>query len=118
MIASSLGKLKLNPILWSMVPAMILTPFYSYHMAVSKGEEPPYPHATVTDTATHYPQDIVFRYVMLFNSSFLALAFFIIFRWVEAQAHRVGHHTPPKYQFYLAEGSIVCYGITIGTIDE
>jgi hypothetical protein len=32
---------------------------------------------------------------------------------------RVGYERlPPKYQFYLAEGSIVCYGITIGTIDE
>lgn len=113
------GKLNLNPIIWFMVPAMILTPFYSYHMAVSKKEEPPYPHATVTDTATHYPQDIVFRYVMLFNSSFLALMFFIIFRWIEAQVKRVGYHrSPPKWQFYLAEGSIGCYGVTIGTIDE
>ena len=32
------GKLNLNPIIWFMVPAMILTPFYSYYMAVSKKE--------------------------------------------------------------------------------
>lgn len=82
MKSTILGKLNVNPILWFMVPAMIVTPFYSYHMAVSKGQEPPYPHATVTDTATHYPQDISFRYIMLFNSSFLAFVFFIVFRWV------------------------------------
>jgi hypothetical protein len=55
---------------------------------------------------------------MLINSSFLAFVFFLIFRWVESEARRIGYHKPPKYQFYLAEGSIVCYGITIGTIDE
>ena len=83
MNANILGKLNLNPVLYLMVPAMILTTFYSYHMAVSKGEEPAYPHATITDTATHYPQDIVFRYVMLWNSSFLALIFYLVFRWIE-----------------------------------
>lgn len=55
---------------------------------------------------------------MLFNSSFLALIFFMVFRWTEAQAKRIGFHPPPKYQFYLAEGSIGCYAVTIGTIDE
>ena len=100
-----------------MVPAMILTPFYTYYMGVSKKEVPPYPHATVTDTATHYPQDIVFRYVMLINSSFLALIFFVVFRWLEFQAFRVKYPPPLKYQFYLAEASILCYAITIGTID-
>lgn len=112
-----LGQLGLNPILWVMVIAMIATPLYTYHMAVSKGEEPPYPHATITSTATHYPQDIVFRFVMLFNSSFLALTFFVVFRWIESEALRVNFPNPPKYQFYLAEGSILCYSITIGTID-
>jgi hypothetical protein len=43
--------------------------------------------------------------------------FFIVFRWVEAQATRVGYPKPPKFEFYLAEGSIACYGVTIGTID-
>lgn len=76
-----LGKINLNIILWIMVPAMIATPFYSYHMAVSKKQEPPFPHATVTDTATHYPQDIMFRFVMLINSSFLAFVFYVVFRW-------------------------------------
>lgn len=55
---------------------------------------------------------------MLFNSSFLALIFFIVFRWTQAQAKRIGYRSPPMYQFYLAEGSIGCYAVTIGTIDE
>lgn len=55
---------------------------------------------------------------MLGCSSFLALVFFIAFRWIESQALRVGFPPLPKYQFYLAEGSIACYCVTIGTIDE
>lgn len=38
MNANILGKLSLNPALFLMVPAMIMTPFYAYYMAVSKGE--------------------------------------------------------------------------------
>lgn len=54
---------------------------------------------------------------MLINSSFLALVFFVVFRWLEFQAIRVRYPPLPKYQFYLAEASILCYAITIGTID-
>lgn len=38
MSAKLLGKLKLNPILWVLNLLMVATPFYSYYMAVSKGE--------------------------------------------------------------------------------
>ena len=112
-----LGTLKINSILWVYVPAMVLAPCYTYYMAVSTGEEKPYPHATVTSTATHYPQDIVFRYVMLLCSYLLGFTFYVLFRWVEWQAKRVDFPKPPIYQFYLAEFSIICYGVTIGTID-
>lgn len=112
-----LGALRITPLLLLCVPAMILAPCYTYYMAVSKGEEKPYPHTTVTDTATHYPQDIFFRYIMLVCSSVLALTFYALFRWAEWQARRTGFPKPPFYQFYLAEASIFCYGVTIGTID-
>lgn len=112
-----LGKININTLLCIAVPAMILTPLYTYHIAVSKGEQPPFPHATVTSTAEHYPQSIVFRFVMLFCSSVLALTFYCLFRWIQWQAQRVHFPPPPKYMFYLAQSSILCYGITIGTID-
>lgn len=38
MAGKVLGKLDLNPIVWVLNLLMIATPFYSYHMAVSKGE--------------------------------------------------------------------------------
>lgn len=112
-----LGKLNLNNLLIFYIPVMFLTPLYTYHMAVSHKQEPPFPHATVTSTAEHYPQNIVFRYIMLFCSSILAFTFFIVFRWLEFQAKRVGFKKLHKALFYIAESSILCYGITIGTID-
>ena len=54
---------------------------------------------------------------MLVCSSVLALLFYVTFRWLTFQANRIGFPTLPKWHFYLAEFSILCYAITIGTID-
>ena len=54
---------------------------------------------------------------MLICSSILALTFFIVFRWIESEAKRVSFPLPKQYLFYLAELSILFYGVTIGTID-
>ena len=78
-----LGKFKLNTILWVASPLMVFTPCYCYYMAVKNKEEPPFPHATITNTACHYPQDIEFRFIMLMCSTILALSFYVVFRWVE-----------------------------------
>lgn len=78
-----LGKLNAGKLIAAYVPFIILTPFYCYYMAVKNKQEKPYPAATITSTACHYPQDIVFRYFMLIASSMLALIFFIIFRWLK-----------------------------------
>ena len=61
---------------------MIFANAFSYYKAVKDGDEPPFPHATVTSTACHYPQDIVFRFIMLLSSSIMCLAFYVIFRWL------------------------------------
>jgi hypothetical protein len=118
MKAKILGTIKIDPIVWSIIVTMIAANLYVYHMAVSSGQEPPFPHATITDNATHYPQDIIFRYIMLFASSFLALSFYMSFRWIEYQAEIVGFRKMYRFQFYLAEFSMGCYCVTIGTIDE
>jgi hypothetical protein len=54
---------------------------------------------------------------MLFCSSIIALVFYCAFRWVQYEAVRIGHKKLSNALFYLAEFSILCYGITIGTID-
>lgn len=78
-----LGRFQINPLMYLYIPILFCTPLYTYHMAVSHHEEKPFPWTTVTDTATHYPQDIVFRYTMLIASSIISLTFYIIFRWLE-----------------------------------
>lgn len=79
-----MGKLNAGKLIAAYVPFIIVTPFYCYYMSVKNGEEKPYPAATITQTACHYPQDIVFRYFMLIASSMLALIFFMMFRWLAA----------------------------------
>lgn len=101
------------------VPIIILTPFYCMYMAVAQKQEKPYPAATITSTACHYPQDIAFRYFMLIASSLLALIFYMLFRWVQAQAIVAQYDKPISKLLYSASMfSVPLYGITIGTIDE
>ena len=98
---------------------MITVPFYCYHMAVSHHEGKPFPAATVTSTACHYPQDISFRLIMLAGSSFLALNFFIFFKWLLKQAQKFEYPEPvPTYLYPIAEFSVLLFCVTIGTIDE
>jgi hypothetical protein len=77
-----LGALRLDPLLIVYIPTLIFTPVYSYYMAVHHHQEKPYPWATVTMTACHYPQDIFFRFAMIICSSILSLTFYIVFRWL------------------------------------
>jgi hypothetical protein len=35
MLTNTLGKLNINPIMYLLLISMIITPFYTYHMAVS-----------------------------------------------------------------------------------
>lgn len=113
-----LGRINAGKLIAYYVPFIILTPFYCYYMAVKHKEEKPYPAATITQTACHYPQDIAFRYFMLIASSMLALIFFLIFKWVaEAALQSEYPKRISKPLYYLSEFSILLYGITIGTID-
>lgn len=113
-----LGRFKIDPLMYVYIPILFCTPLYTYHMAVKHKEEKPFPWATVTDTACHYPQDIVFRYTMLIASSIISLTFFIVFRWLENECTRVGHRRLNRWYLYVTEFSMICYSITIGTIDE
>jgi hypothetical protein len=86
----SKGKLNVGTLVLVYVPITTLTPFYCYYMAVTQHQEKPFPAATITQTACHYPQDIAFRYFMLLASSILALTFFMIFKWVSNVARDIG----------------------------
>ena len=76
-----LGGVHINYILWVFLPSLILACLYSYNMAVKQKQEKPFPHATITATACHYPQDIEFRFVLMLAGSFLNLVYFVTFKW-------------------------------------
>ena len=113
------AKLNVGTLIAAYVPIIILTPFYCMYMAVKQKQEKPYPAATITQTACHYPQDIAFRYFMLIASSMLALIFYMIFRWINAVALAAKYDRPiSKLMYYGIMTSVPLYGVTIGTIDE
>ena len=113
------GKLNVSALVGAYLPFVILTPFYCLYMATVHKQEKPFPGATITSTACHYPQDIAFRYFMLIVSSILALIFFMLFRWTVSVAKQAGFEKPiASYLYKLSLFSILLYGITIGTIDE
>lgn len=82
---------------------MLLLPFYTYHVAVTKDGIKPFPHSTITKTACPYPQNIVFRLGMLTASSFLALIFFCMFKWLNYIQIKIGWPgTIPRFVYFLS----------------
>ena len=59
-------------------------------MAVKQKQEKPFPHATITATACHYPQDIEFRFVLLLAGSFLNIVYFVVFKWTKIMIKDTG----------------------------
>ena len=84
--AAILGAISFNLLSKIIISVILFTPAFSYYMAVHYSEEPPFPHATITNTACHYPQDIVFRLTMTANTAYLVLLYFVMFRWLEKKA--------------------------------
>lgn len=87
-------------------------------MAVKNKQEPPFPHATVTNTACHYPQATVFRWTMTSAAGFLTLIFHVVFRWYEKGAKKYEYpgHTY-AYMYWPTILSVLGYLAAIGTID-
>jgi hypothetical protein len=114
-----LGGLHLNYVLYFFIPLLIFACLYSYHMAVSNKQEKPFPHATITNTACHYPQDIVFRWLMLPAGSFIVLLYFVVFRWLSLEKQRVGFpYGTEEWLYRWAIASVTGFYCAIGTIDS
>jgi hypothetical protein len=87
-------------------------------MAVSNDQEPPFPHATITNTACHYPQAIVFRWTMITAASFLHLLYWVMFRWLESEARSIRYpHSLCTWLYWPAQVSVWGYAVAMGTID-
>jgi hypothetical protein len=59
-------------------------------MAVSTGQEKPFPQATITMTAEHFPQVIVFRLNMMFAGGVMLLLWFCIYWWLQKVNKLIG----------------------------
>jgi hypothetical protein len=113
-----LGSLKINYVISFYLTIILITPAYTYYMAVSKKEEPPFPHVTVTNTACHYPQAIIFRWAMTSAAGFLTLMFHVVFRFYEKEAQR--YQYPGNTYAYMYWPSVISVGgymAAISTID-
>ena len=87
-------------------------------MATTHHEEPPFPHATVTNTACHYPQAQIFRWTMTSAGCFLTLIFHTIFRWFEMQAKKYSYPgNIYSYMYWPTILSVLGYLAAISTID-
>ena len=85
------GGIKVNYLLYFFIPPLILVCVFCYFMAVHYKEEKPFPHATITNTACHYPQDIFFRFIMLPSAGFINVVYFALYKWLESEKKRIGY---------------------------
>lgn len=76
------GAIHINYLMYIFIPLLLLAPCYTYYMAVKTGEQKPYPHSTITNTACFFPQDIAFRGINLPAGSFISLIYFAVYKWI------------------------------------
>lgn len=113
------GAIKLNIIAILYMTIMLITPCYTYYMAVYKQKSAkPFPHSTITQTATKYPQNIIFRFVMGVGASLILLIFHTIYRWIDLQAMKSGFEKMSQVYYYLMFIGVICYCVAVETIDS
>lgn len=113
-----IGALKINYVIYFYLAIILFTPAYTYHMAVKQKQEPPFPHATVTNTACHYPQATIFRWTMTSAAGFLTLIFHVVFRFFEVESKKYEYPGGVySYMYWPTILSVIGYLAAIGTID-
>jgi hypothetical protein len=76
------GGIPINSLLYFFIPILNFACLYCYYQAITKNEEPAFPHSSITKTAYHYPQNILFRLCVLPAGAFISLIYFVAFRWL------------------------------------
>jgi hypothetical protein len=105
-------------LLWVSMPVQLLVPLYTYYVAVSQGEVKPFPDCTITSTASHHPQAVVFRLAFMANACVMPLIFWLINLTLHRVAARI--HYPGEVSGWVTKVGLCmafCYALTIGTID-
>lgn len=116
--SKTIGAFKINHLIYFYLTIILFTPAYTYYMAVHYKQSKPFPHATVTNTACHYPQAQVFRWTMTSGAGFLTLIFHVVFKFFEKQAIKYGYPgNLYSYMYWPTILSVLGYMAAIGTID-
>ena len=113
-----MGILSINKLLCFFIPLLIFACFFSYYMAVTKKETRPFPHTTITNMSRFYPQDLVFRYIMLPAGGFVSLIYFVLFKWLKELKQVVNYpHSTEQWLHLLGQLSILGFYGAVSTID-
>lgn len=97
----------------------MITSLICYYIAVSTGERPPFPKATITQTAEEYPQDILFRYTNLLCSSMVGLMWLSMYYVLRGTSLQLGGKVPiTTWIIWFGEVGVIFYGIAVATIDN
>lgn len=113
-----LGGVRLDGVVCFYAPLALLAPVFTYYMAVCvQKSAKPFPHATITQTANPYPQDILFRYCCGIGSAVLALMVWAIYRWIERAAARAGFRAMGRTSYYCMLGAMLLFCIATQSID-
>ncbi|EAS00856.3 Frag1/DRAM/Sfk1 family protein (macronuclear) [Tetrahymena thermophila SB210] len=98
-------------------PGIILTCLFTYIMAISKHEEEPFPYCTITATASHFPQSVVFRLNMLFISGVTLFFWFVIYSWLNFISKKYQCGKVSAKLFQLAGLGSFFFAMAVATID-
>ena len=112
------GRIRLNHFLYFFIPLLIFAPLFSYYTAVTNNEAKAFPHTTITNMSRFYPQDVVFRYLMLPAGGFIQLIYFVLGKWITKIKTETGY--PGNTELWLiklGQWSVLGYYGAIATID-
>ncbi|KAL4507254.1 hypothetical protein ABPG72_002047 [Tetrahymena utriculariae] len=91
---------------------------FSYIAAQIQGSEPPFPHASISSNANHFPQYIVFRITEQGSSLFIIFIWLIEYVWIRQKAQENGVTLIfPVLQAILGTISGILFIFSTATID-
>lgn len=108
----------MNWIIYFYAPIGILSPLYTYYMAVIvEKSAKPFPHSTITETANPYPQNILFRFLCGIGIFIFALIFHTIYRYMNAEAKKSGFPQMNNGYYYFMLVGLLGFCIATQSID-